>query len=298
VHSAKIPSKVFLIGEYVALVGRPVIVAGVEPCFEVEPREGEALEFHPDSPAGKLLSTGLKTQSFEMRDPHHGAGGFGGSTAEYLSLHLSRTEGELPKWENVFDEYRELTAKGPLPPSGADLIAQMLGGIHLIDGTHRKASPIFPRGGKLCLVFAASHLPGRKVKTHEHLEELAETWNPKALIPLLELPLKEGRKALESDGFGAFGDFAREYAEILWNAGLESPAAHADREALEALPRVNGVKGTGALLSDGVLVFMDELHTADDRARVIEAAQERGLKLVLDGIKPVRGPWNLEDTHG
>jgi hypothetical protein len=85
------------------------------------------------------------------------------------------------------------------------------------------------------------------------------------------------------EGLRAFGGAVTRAALALAEAGLESPEARADREALCRLPGVWGVKGCGALLSDSVLVVVEPGRNSE-RAQLIEAAQHRGLRLVADGL--------------
>lgn len=97
-----IPGKTFLVGEYLALLGGPSIVFNSSPCFEwqwseLEESTSGRLEiqhpFHSKSPAGFWLdrlalegSSLARGRRFEVQfhDPNRGAGGLGGSTAEFL----------------------------------------------------------------------------------------------------------------------------------------------------------------------------------------------------------------------
>jgi hypothetical protein len=78
------------------------------------------------------------------------------------------------------------------------------------------------------------------------------------------------------------GHAMEDYAQILREFDLECDATFEDRQALRKLPGVLGVKGSGALQSDLVLVLMEprSLHQKE----VIEAAAQRGLKLVSEGL--------------
>lgn len=95
----RIPGKTFVVGEYLALLGGPSVVLSTEPCFEFswqsihdKPSAGEIRHpFHHASPAGRWLGQ-LKPDPrldgtsyvIQFHDPFLGAGGFGGSTAEFL----------------------------------------------------------------------------------------------------------------------------------------------------------------------------------------------------------------------
>ena len=56
----KIPSKTFIIGEYLALQGTASMIMTTEPCFEFLPVQDGGELFHPESPAG-MLSKKLET---------------------------------------------------------------------------------------------------------------------------------------------------------------------------------------------------------------------------------------------
>ena len=88
----RIPSKTFVLGEYSVLHGGPAILLASEPYFSLrlEEKNENKNPFHPLSPAGKLweLEPLLKTKSYLFSDPHHGLGGFGASSAEFIALFL------------------------------------------------------------------------------------------------------------------------------------------------------------------------------------------------------------------
>ncbi len=104
-----IPSKSFIVGEYLVLRGGGALVWLHEPSFTLAP-VNEFLKIHKDSPAGKLFSlfhrsaevsdqklkTSLEATTvatmegdqicIKLSDPHKGAGGYGRSTAEFLAV--------------------------------------------------------------------------------------------------------------------------------------------------------------------------------------------------------------------
>ena len=73
-----VPSKTFLLGEYVALNGGPAIVLCTAPRFElrVEKNSSHAKyeNIHPQSPAGKLIAKNSFYQKYDLHfiDPYHG----------------------------------------------------------------------------------------------------------------------------------------------------------------------------------------------------------------------------------
>ena len=152
----RIPYKTFILGEYAILDGGLCLGAGTEPFFEMsfskkshsEPNLGtdNSPVFHQDSPAGKFLvknSALFENIDFEFIDPL-GIGGFGASTAQYLSLLIFREcviqkrnlsdLTEPSSLQKIVNEYRAFAVQdGARVPSGADLVIQLVGGLSWID---------------------------------------------------------------------------------------------------------------------------------------------------------------------
>lgn len=309
------PGKVFILGEYAVLAGLPAIVAAIAPRFQVRVKRDEktigesSTAFHADSPVGRLIEWAAgrdprsKMFSFDFEDPYL-TGGFGASTAQFATVYwaFALALGWDRSWHKVWELYRELTqsAKG-LPPSGADLVAQWQGGIALVDAPHSECLDLWPAfDWSSLLVFSASAQPGRKVATHRHLEELAKRGFPTQdsgqnsnLISELEQSLRNGIDALmkaregQVRGVGPLlGQALNDYADVLQRAGFEASCTTEDRQALGRLPGVLGVKGTGALQSDGLIVLMDsgKGRGTPERQKVIETAVARNLSLISDGL--------------
>ena len=294
-----IAGKVFVLGEYAVLAGRPALVASVGPRFSLS--MGGTRLFDEQSPAGRLLkwarSQGASTTElrFTFGDPHGGLGGFGCSTAQFALVYSALADDlKWPQeWEHVWRLYRDLMGDaGALTPSGADLVAQWCGGVSLFDPSAIQCVDVWSSlaWGNL-IVFSATGQPGRKVPTHEHLQALSRSggfMGPNdELLHVLEEPLIRGIAAVRDSDFGGLGQAMTEYADVLWNKDLEAPAAHEDRRVLSALPGVLGVKGAGALLSDAILVLMSP--RSEGREELIAAAAKRGLRLVANGLSPESG---------
>jgi mevalonate kinase len=298
-----IPGKIFLLGEYAVLSGGSALIAAIGPRFRLK-AGGAAPAFHPQSPAGKLLGATreFKSRGFAFSDPHEGEGGFGASTAQFALVYgaLAEETGWDLTPQAVRRVYRELLIEGSaeqaLPPSGADLIAQLSGGVVKFDAaretivTHTQSAD-----WRQLLVFSAAAQPGRKVPTHEHLERLGSLGA--TLIASLGALVDQAEQALLKRDSAAFGRALVEYADVLSSQGLELDQARADRLALCALPGVLGAKGTGALLADTLIAWLDPAANTgtETRGRVIKAAQARGLKLIADGLKPEPG-WLCEQA--
>jgi mevalonate kinase len=307
---SSVAGKAFILGEYGVLADRPALVAAVGPRFRAHAATAGqgTTEFHPQSPAGRLLawarSRGLADPGLRIEDPHHGAGGFGASTAQFALLYrrLASEAGFEPSALGARKMYRELMADSAegMPPSGADLVAQWSGGVSYFEPAKARVRSVWEDfdWGDL-LVFSATALPGRKVATLEHLAALkgsgllsglvsGESRAPEhywvgALSRVVE-------DAVSSPGDQAgLGRAMSRYADLLATAGLELPAAREDRLALASLPGVLGAKGCGALLSDAVVALVSAEADAAHREAVIRAALSRGLVLVADGLVDEEG---------
>jgi mevalonate kinase len=312
--AVSIPGKVFVLGEYAVLADKPALVAtlgrrfrmvfsglldpsessefeGELPSLELSPDCSVLSRFHPQSPAGRLLewasSRGVPVLSelrFQFQDPHGGAGGFGASTAQFALLYSVLAERmDLPA--NALAAralYRDLMSTGNigLLPSGADLVAQWSGGVVSFDPAAGTVRPSWgDRDWGDLLVFSAAAQVGRKVATHDHLRTLKDG----ELAGLADRLAEITRAASRETSGESLGDALDRYADELSEAGLEVEAARADRRALRARPGVLGVKGSGAMLADGVIVLMDS-ESGLHRASLIEAASARGLRLVANGL--------------
>ncbi len=289
------PGKVFLLGEYAALAAIPAILAAIEPRFELREVAGpsDATEFHPESPAGKLLAhgrrLGWRESRFKFVDPYRGAGGFGGSSAQFVLTYRMLAE-ELKwslDWREVWKLYRWLTNDGTaVAPSGADVVAQWEGGLSLCNPGAGVCEPVSPAwDGSGVFVFSAASHPGRKAATHKHLKELSASGFPSKhgkLLEELELQIEYGISAIRKNEPCALGLAMEQYGDALATAGFEIEATGRDRKALRGLSGVLGVKGTGALQADAILVLFQ--GSPASRARLLENAHSRGLELVSEGL--------------
>lgn len=299
-----IAGKVFLLGEYAVLTGLPALVATVEPRFQmkvssVESWDQSLQDWPEQSPIARLMrwaqAQGFAPLRFEFIDPLFGAGGLGASTAQFAMAYQAITQGMQEgdsfsshprRWSVLLKLYRELMSDEPVPPSGADLVAQWQGGVSFFDPSQAFVQDVWALLGTLPLmVFSTTTQSKRKVPTHEHLRELAHRGilSPDSpLMQSLKNHLMQAMNALEERDFRAFAHAFTAYGNTLGQYDLETQATREDKKVLSHLPHVLGVKGAGALQSDVILVLMEP--GAPHHHHVIEAAQERGLKLIADGL--------------
>lgn len=283
-----IPGKVFLLGEYAVLEGKDAVVAAVPPRFGLGAGRAAPIA---RSPAGRLLSSVGETLAHRLSDPHLGSGGFGASTGEF-ALHYrslvsesSRARGWSLSAEAVWSKYRELHADEALLPSGADVFVQWSGGVVLFRPEHVSASErLIPRSRVEFLVLSAARQPGRKVVTHEHLRDLA--LNPGSLAvaaSVLEEPCARGVQAIRAGDGAALGRAFTEHAEALRALGFEAQETTQDREAFQGQPGVLGIKGSGALQADALILTLDPAISEADRENILAIAKTRGLEKVFAG---------------
>lgn len=277
----RIPSKLMVLGEYLALSTGQALVWTFPPYFElVEENRGQSKNpFHQDSPAGQLWKKYDATEAlppFTFHDPFEAHGGFGASTAQFALLYRWKQIREGVKcdpWQ-AWLKYQEFF--NSFRPSGVDLIAQMGEGLQAID-IHSRSLELFPKlENAYWLVFSASHSEGRKTNTHEHLKEIFQIGFPDAFSALLAALGDIYAKALshlKAENEKEFGMAMNLYANTLSQVGFEAKTAKDDRMAFQSLPQVLGVKGCGAMLSDCILVL-----AGSKPEEVIELGRSRGLR--------------------
>lgn len=272
----RIPSKTFIVGEYLALKGGPSLVAATGPCFQVGIENGQKgeISLHPESPAGRFLNEWKPAISdFLLEDPYEAGGGFGRSTAEFLSLYLynSAVNGDDPKKisiETMVKDYQKVSASGKLPPSGADLVAQYKGGICLYNGESFESQSLnWPWPSKSFLIFHT----GRKLPTHRHLEAL-ESFKETLLKRVAEKAIS---CFLNQDFFG-FSQCVDAYSDELHTMGLFDTEIHEKVTQLRQYSTIDAAKGCGAMGVDTVLVLGDR----QDEESIIAQGKNLGFEYI------------------
>ncbi len=256
----EIPSKTFIIGEYLAINGTASLIMATEPGFFVKIIKDKNFGFHPDSPAGRLKKERQQQNvGFSFFDPHNGRGGFGKSTAEYLSVYLydqflqldqdDYADEILQNLEEFVHQYQSLSGQD-YKPSGADLVAQVCGGLCWYDGMNFNAEKLaWPFPGYEVFVFHT----GKKLATHEHLKEL----KAKDLRPLIPI-LLASRTALDQKNLKIFCQSLNYYYDILGELGLSDQAVQKSVYQLREHEEVLAAKGCGAMGMDTVIVVAQE----------------------------------------
>ncbi|MEY4617030.1 MAG: hypothetical protein RJB66_1990 [Pseudomonadota bacterium] len=257
-------SKVFLLGEYQVLHGGAALVVNLEPRFKlvVTAGTGKIEGISESSPAGAYLAQEKHFfESFDLSfvDPHQGRGGFGASTAQLALLMGLRDGLECFKSESqvefdlrkIHKKYLELaTTKTGVPPSGADLLGQIRGGLVEVDvggGKIQWQAWPFPQWD---ILFFAT---GAKQATHEHLSALNQI-DLKILRSIYQSTMA-AFKASESDLFlQGFKAYQKELAHCGWQASFTG-------SLLAKINLISGVfaaKGCGAMGADVLAVIVDK----------------------------------------
>lgn len=295
-HSLSVPSKTFLVGEYLALTGGPSITLNTAPYFEliVNTADTDFINtFHPDSPAGKYLIEHpelLQDYSFEFKDPHAGAGGFGGSTAQFALLYLLHTKTNkdsipLAKLQEVLEIYIRLAkTKNAIAPSGADLIGQLTGGITYFNrATMQINKYAWPFIGYSYLIFRTNY----KIATHEHLAAL-KLPSPD-ILHTMQAVVAKAELALASNTFSNLITAVNKYRDLLATTNLTIAATKTTLRQLQQNPNILACKGCGALGADVILVLCESNKTAD----IIKYAAQYGLSHInLDPA--VARDWHVQ----
>ncbi len=286
----RIPYKTFILGEYAILNGGLCLGAATEPFFEMKffkknnsdhYLSGDAPIFHPDSPAGKFLLKNFaifKNVDFEFLDPL-GIGGFGASTAQYLSLLIfreciwkKRNLSELTQpssLQKIVDEYRALAVQdGARVPSGADLVVQLVGGLSWIDTNNWQVQKLNWPWAQASGFFVST---GHKLATHLHLQHLSQ-FNTKELFQILE----QSESAMKTNDFAHWLDSINNYASALSSMGLVTTETDLLLTQIGEWSGVLAAKGCGALGADVVFCVVQNEYQEE----FVDLAERNELRIV------------------
>jgi mevalonate kinase len=275
-----VPGKTFLLGEYVALSGGPSILAATGPRFVLEASKGSpqtVAAFSAASPAGRFLSregARLDGWTFRFNDPHKGKGGLGASSAQFALLYalekgVSNLAPESFDWESLLKEYQQCAWSGKgQRPSGADVVAQLCGGLTHFDGHSFRARKLEWRFPNLTFTLLRT---GTKLATHEHLKRHVLT--PSDLLRESVVDAAVGIELMDQE---LFLRAVREFAENLADSGLTAEATIRLLDDAEAKPDIIlAAKGCGAMGADILAVF----HEPAKSEAVIAWGKAKGLSV-------------------
>lgn len=234
-----VPAKTFILGEYLVLRGGMAILLTSYPSFVLNVSAGkDAPSFlsepiNYESPAGNFINRHLnfyKNFSLEFFDPYKGIGGLGASSAQFalvyaLKMHLKNgTDEEL---FHALEAYSHSAWNGEgFAPSGADIIAQLKGGLCLFHPEKQTINTMEWPFTSLdyCLIHT-----NNKITTHNHLKSL-----DKLDVSGLDNIVEEGLSSLEKKTPGYLLKVSEDIEKV-WKKTISS-SRNADDFASNRIP--------------------------------------------------------------
>ena len=252
-----LPSKTFLLGEYLVLQGGPCLIATSEPYFQMQIFADKISHnpFHPDSPAGKYYQDNIDKfhkQRIEFLDPHQGQGGFGASSAQFAGLYAYLNNLTTPiifsDVKNLLATYHQYAYSGQgIKPSGADVIAQLTGNYCFYDPQNTILTSYEWPFSDIQNQFIHT---GFKVATHEHLAT-CHTHDFSNLEPIV----RQGMQAWLNSDSKPFIKSITDYQSALSQLGLSYSGTESLLEEYKNNPSILAAKGCGALGADVLLLL-------------------------------------------
>lgn len=267
-----VPGKSFLAGEYLAIKGGPALVFASQPRFELVVRDGTGgvSGIHADSPAGQLIrdhAEFFQKYDLEFLDPHQGRGGWGASTAQFLTVFVMNEWREAVANESLkslsisrlLDSYWRYAWNGEgSRPSGADLVAQYKGALTLFE---RRTGLISVYKWPFADIEFALIPTGKKLATHEHLRSLGEF--DESAIESAVRTLQQGLQTADASTFVKGIQLA---AGALATLGFVAEHTQNLLKSVAGLPGVLAAKGCGALGADVLLVVLQKSQQSEFEA--------------------------------
>ncbi len=254
--STRIPSKTFLLGEYVVLDGGPGLILTTPPYFTMQMNQHLKCfsPFHPQSPAGLWLEKNadfFNEYHLDFLDPHDGKGGFGSSGAEFISVYSAKhsIQKTVAGIEQLLADYFSvIPIAEPVLPSGADLVAQVCGGITYWHRANQQLDSLdWPfQNLSYCLIRT-----GYKHPTHHGLKKVSAN----ALTAMNHL-VEQGYAAFKSKNSLALTQAVKEYATWMRKVDCVLAATEELLQFLSGSKLIDAAKGCGALGADVILILL------------------------------------------
>ncbi len=248
-----VPSKTFMLGEYLVVAGGDSILLATQPRFSLNVTAGTTNLTNIDlaSPAGEYwqaYANDFQHMNIHFHDPHTQQGGFGASSAQFLLLHQLRHNNAPINNHNLLTEYQQFAWSGKgLPPSGGDVIGQYYGDITLFNkSTEQQQTLTWPFSDVNFAVLRT----GNKLATHEHLQNLTA-------IPTKEFTaiVHDAKHALLASDSQQFCQAVNAYALTLAQHQLVAKHTQTLLTQLRQHDAVLAAKGCGALGADVILIL-------------------------------------------
>jgi len=248
-----------MLGEYAVLENGSALLFTHEPHFTLLANENTPLliGIHPHSPAGRFYQQHFDLFSryqLHFIDPYHGIGGMGASSAQFILLftlyyHLKKQPFSL---EALLQTYHPLAWSGQgYPPSGADLVAQSIGGFIAWHPQEKTITQLTWPFETLSFHFVHTR---HKVKTHEHLHTLQMNFSVNTLNAVTEQALN----ALKNTDSIQFCNAINSYASLLAEYQLVTDHTLALLQSLQTQHYVKAAKGCGALGADVLFIITEK----------------------------------------
>ena len=212
-----LPSKTFLIGEYAVLNKGAAIILNTKPRFEM--------------------------QNGKFCDPHHSKGGFGASSAAWIFK--NKIFDKNPK--TIISKYVKDTWSGVgIPPSGVDVISQMVGKVFSIDLSSMKITSDDWNFYDFFIVRT-----GNKIPTYKHLEQLD---NVDQFGNLTELSRKALALFIKKDK--KFFEYLKQFDQELARLNLCLNESAKLKKKIMKMDGVVYTRACGAMGADTIIVFI------------------------------------------
>lgn len=260
-----VPSKTFLCGEYSVLNEGVGIVVATRPTFNLKISRASSQGVQgisPHSPAGQWIRAHahqFRSFALEFVDPYEGKGGMGASTAQFIGVVLAG-EGSLSA-QSVWEKYSEtLRSMGQLG-SGADLLAQMSGGVSIVNPSQKSVRKMhWPFASRGFSVYKTEI----KIPTHSHLKGLE--LNRSQMLSLNRIA-EECVEALETQDWFLFSKAMLDFRRQQFNMNLLDPRIVSLIQTLEVNFPETLIRGCGAMGADTIAVFGNS-HQLSDFAKL------------------------------
>lgn len=273
-----VPSKTFLLGEYLTLTGGPALLLSTYPRFKMIvnncKNSSVKMNIADHSPAAKFLRMNqniFDKFSLNFIDPYSGLGGFGASSAQFCMLvalkeYLMKSELKIPE---LLNQYKSVSWNGSgYPPSGLDVISQLHGGLLYY---HKRLNIIkkfiWPFSDlSICLIHT-----NNKILTHCYLEELLQL-NVSGLKGIVD----DALQALENRDKSAFCNAINSYSDALIKKKLTCDKTCDLLNLIHRNKNVIALKGCGALGADVICILIPN----DSKGNFMKWAESENLNVI------------------
>jgi isopentenyl-diphosphate Delta-isomerase len=254
-----VPSKTFLLGEYITLFNGPALILNTYPRFKliVQEKNDQCVSPHRGITGAaanfiKKNSSFFNNYTLTFIDPFSGLGGFGASSAQFgmlftLKNYFSNATSSII---DTIASYRAMSGNHKkYQASGVDVIAQLQGGLTYY---HRERNFIKKYNWPFIdLSFCLIHT-GIKIITAQHLDKLINV----NIHGLTDIAFN-GVAALEQNDSAAFCHAIRNYSLTMLKNGLVCKDTADLLSLIVSYPQVLAAKGCGALAADVILVLLN-----------------------------------------